>query len=233
MADIKKPIIMLLMVSAFFLTACEPEPTPPPHGNGGSVLIRPEQRKLELMDQIRQKYESPQAHYELARIYLAQGLWNKAEFEFKVTMDFDPVNRRARSGMVKAILDGGNKARADLTARQLIAKVSNSSKETILLGRAFLDEGLDEFALLSFQQAAQTDIKSAEANKYIGYYYLKKGDKIRAEDFFRRSFQLDPYQADVAGELGKLGVVIQTQDNTKTPVKKQAQDDVPKMPKKM
>ena len=65
MADIKKPIIILITLIPFVLTACKPQPVPPT--NTDSILIRPEQRKMELLDQIRKKYESPQAHYELAR----------------------------------------------------------------------------------------------------------------------------------------------------------------------
>mgnify|MGYP006998077753 CR=1 FL=1 len=55
MTDIKKPIIILIMVLPLFLCACEPMPAPP-RNNGDSSLIRHEQRKLELQDQIRQKY---------------------------------------------------------------------------------------------------------------------------------------------------------------------------------
>jgi len=46
-------------------------------------------------------------------------------------------------------------------------------------------------------------------HKQIGYYYLSKREQVRAEEYLRRSFQLDPYQAEVAGELGRLGIVVQ------------------------
>ena len=40
-----------------------------------------------------------------------------------------------------------------------------------------------------------------------------------AEEYLRRSFQLNPYQPEVAGELGRMGVVVQIprkrQKNTK------------------
>jgi hypothetical protein len=32
---------------------------------------------------------------------------------------------------------------------------------------------------------------------------------VRAEDYLRRSFQIDPYQPEVAEQLGQMGVVIQ------------------------
>jgi hypothetical protein len=36
-----------------------------------------------------------------------------------------------------------------------------------------------------------------------------KGDKANAEVYLRRAFELDPYQPDVAAQLGKLGVQVQ------------------------
>ena len=47
-----------------------------------------------------------------------------------------------------------------------------------------------------------------EVNKQVGYYYLGKEDKVRAKEYFTRSFQLNANQPDVAGELGRLGVVV-------------------------
>ncbi|MGB2864327.1 MAG: hypothetical protein WBC05_13435, partial [Sedimentisphaerales bacterium] len=47
---------------------------------------------------------------------------------------------------------------------------------------------------------------SALINKQVGYYYLGKSDKDQAKEYLVRSFQLDPKQPEVAGELGRLGV---------------------------
>jgi len=49
---------------------------------------------------------------------------------------------------------------------------------------------------------------SAKINRQIGYYYLSKNDKNRAKDYLTRSFQLNPNQPEVAGELGRLGVGV-------------------------
>jgi len=42
----------------------------------------------------------------------------------------------------------------------------------------------------------------------MGYYYLSKGDEDKAKEYFKKSFSLDPSQADVAAELGRLGVMV-------------------------
>ena len=46
-------------------------------------------------------------------------------------------------------------------------------------------------------------------NKQLAYYYLLKKDNAIAEMYLRKTFELDPSQAEVAGELGRLGVQVQ------------------------
>jgi hypothetical protein len=48
----------------------------------------------------------------------------------------------------------------------------------------------------------------------MGYYYLSKNDKVRAKEYLVRSFQLDPNQPEVAGELGRLGVEVRIPQRT-------------------
>ena len=51
---------------------------------------------------------------------------------------------------------------------------------------------------------------SAKVNKQLGFFYLKKGDKEKAKQYLIASFNANPFQPDVAGELGKLGVAIES-----------------------
>jgi hypothetical protein len=53
----------------------------------------------------------------------------------------------------------------------------------------------------------------------LGYYYLSKNDTVRAKEYFTRSFQLDPGQPEVAGELGRLGVEVRIPGKVETTTK--------------
>ena len=79
---------------------------------------------------------------------------------------------------------------------------------------------MDDYAVACYRQALDLAPNSAALQKQVGYYYLSKGKRDLAETFLRRSFQIDPYQPEVAGELGRLGVVVKvprktTRTNTK------------------
>jgi len=165
--------------------------------------------KQALLKEIDRKYENPRAHYELGKLYHADGLLDRAEWEYRVAIGFDPVLYPAQAAVVKVLRDMKNTEKAAMAAQMYTDQAAVSAEASLRLGRAFQNEGLDEQALAAFQQAANLAPNSAVVFKQLGYYYLGKGDRVRAEENLRRSIQLDPYQSEVAGELGRLGVMVQ------------------------
>jgi tetratricopeptide (TPR) repeat protein len=77
---------------------------------------------------------------------------------------------------------------------------------------------MDDYALRCFRQALDADQNSFEANKQIGFYYRDKGDTAKAKQYLLRSFELNPRQPDVAGALGKLGVVVELPPEPAQPI---------------
>jgi tetratricopeptide (TPR) repeat protein len=177
-----------------------------------------QEKKAELLNQIEAKYENPQAHYELGKLYQADGLWDKAEWHYNVALGFDPIHRQAQAAIVKLLAESGNGTRSELSAEIYINQASTSAQASLRLGQAFQKELLDDYAVACYQQALGLAPNSAAIHRQIGYYYLSKGDKVRAEEYLKRSFAIDPYQAEVAGVLGRLGVIVQiprkTEKNT-------------------
>ncbi len=178
-----------------------------------------EEKKAKLLRKIDRKFENPDAHFALGQLYNDDGLWDKAEYEYNVTLSFDPAYRQAQAAMVKNLLQSDQQAKARMAADMYINQVSASARESLRLGRAFQDEQMDDYAIACYMQALNLIPNSAAIYKQIGYYYLSRHETVRAEEYLKRSFQLDPYQAEVAGELGRMGVVVRvprkTQKNTK------------------
>jgi tetratricopeptide (TPR) repeat protein len=175
----------------------------------GEIAKTPaEQKKEELLKEIDRKFENPRAHYELGQLYQADSLWSQAEHEYNVTLSFKPLYRKAQAALVKVLIGGGDSAKAQIYADIYTAQVANSAPEALKLGLAFQEQGLDEYAMSCYKEAIQLAPNSAKINRQIGYYYLRKGDRASAKAYLSRSFQLDPLQPDVAGELGRLGVVV-------------------------
>ncbi len=179
-----------------------------------------EKKKAGLQKTIDHKFENPEAHYELGQIYQNDGLWTQAEYHYNITLSFDPAHRPAQAAMVKVLIDSGNVNKAKLSADIYMNQVCASAEESLRLALAFQKEGLDDYAVSCYRQALQLAPNSSKINRQIGYYYLSKNDKVQAQEYLTRSFQLNPNQPEVAGELGRLGVVVRIPRKTETNVGK-------------
>jgi tetratricopeptide (TPR) repeat protein len=180
------------------------------NGTGKGPTTAQEIQKAELLRQIELKYENPEAHYQLGKLYYADGLLDKAEWEYRVAIGFNPVHYPAQAGVVKTWHDRKNTERAKIAAELYTSQAATSADASLRLGKAFQNEGLNDYALACYQQAANLAPKSPVVFKQLGYFYLAQGDKTLAEEYLRRSFELDPYQPEVSGELGRMGVIVQS-----------------------
>jgi len=167
-----------------------------------------DERKAELLRRIDHKFEDAEAHFELGQLYQKQGLWSEAENQYNITLSFNPVHRPAQAARVKVLMEMGDKEQAGVSADFYVNQASNSALGSLKLAMAFQEQELDDYALRCYEQALRLAPTSAKINRQIGYYYLSKGDRVRAQDYLTRSFQLNPNQPEVAGELGRLGVEV-------------------------
>ncbi|MFA5293754.1 MAG: hypothetical protein WC496_12080 [Phycisphaerae bacterium] len=177
--------------------------------NDKELTSKSDIQKEALLKQLDKKYSDAKTHYDLGRIYHSEGLWDKAEWEYNKALAFDPVHHDAQASIVKLLVDKGDKQRSEVLAEMYISQASVSAKHSLLLGRAFQERGLDEYALSSYMKAHNLAPNSVVINKQLGFFYLLKRDNANAEVYLRRAFELDPYQPEVASELGKLGVQVQ------------------------
>ncbi len=205
MAGKKRLIGLSILIAMLFFAGCGFFSSQ----NAREIVLTPEEKqKSKLLKQIDRKYDNAKAHFQLGKLYQADGLWAQAEHEYNTTLSFDPVHRKAQAATIKVLNEGGDTAKANLLTDIYINQTASSASASLRLGLAFQKEGMDSQALSCYQQSLRLSPNSAKINKQIGYYYLSKGDKILAKEYLRRSFQLDPKQPEVAGELGRLGIAI-------------------------
>jgi tetratricopeptide (TPR) repeat protein len=201
--------LQVLLISVWLiLWGCEP--TPQRVASTGPIGTAPaDENEARLRAELDKKFENPQAHYELARLYHKSQNWNKAEYHYNVALGFEPGNKAAQAGLVKMYLDRGETAKGEQFANSYLRQAAGSATETLRLASEFQKLGLDEYAFRGLQQALAAEPNSYEANRDMGLYYLGKNDSAKAKQYLVRSFELNPRQPDVAGALGRLGVVVE------------------------
>jgi tetratricopeptide (TPR) repeat protein len=170
--------------------------------------------EAQLLAELQKKYENPQVHYELARLYHKAQNWLKAEDYYTNAIGFDPAHKGAQAGLVKLYLDRGNPQ-----SRAVRQPISGSIGRSRNAGPGWeFRQAMDDYALRCFRQALDADQNSFEANKQIGFYYRDKGDAAKAKQYLLRSFELNPRQPDVAMALGKMGVVVELPPEPAEPI---------------
>lgn len=194
------------LLALFVLALCGCESSGPSSRVGTVPQARTE---ADLLAELNRNFENPAVHYELARLHHKSQNWEKADYYYNLSLEFDPAFKPAQAGWVKMFVDRGDPSKAEQFASGYLRQATISVTETLRLADAFEQVGLDEYALRALKQAIGAAPDSAEANKQIGMYYLRRGDSATAKPYLVRSFQLNPRQPDVAGELGRLGVVVE------------------------
>lgn len=181
-------------------------------GSGDLNRVNPETlnpEKERLQREIDRKFDNAEAHYQLGKIYQGEGLLQRADWEFTLALQFDPIMYKAQAAKVRVYQRMRQLDKSKLAAELYSNQSTASAESSAMLGRGFQQEGLEEYALTCYQQALAKAPNSAALHKQIGLYYLGKNDLARAEEYLRQSIQIDPYQPEVAEQLGRMGVVIQ------------------------
>jgi lipoprotein NlpI len=203
----------LLLCFAFLFVGCN-EPLADADAIAQQEIVSPDARKAELLELLERRFENPSAHFQVAQLYHAEGLWAKAEYHYNVALGFDPAHAEAKGAMVKLFLDAGDSAKSGTYADVYMNQAAGSATQSLRLAMAFQNQQLDGYALDGYQQALNLAPASAEVNKQMGFYYLGKDDKTRAKEHFIASYRSDNGQPDVAHELGLLGVELRIRPQT-------------------
>ena len=170
--------------------------------------VTPSQKKVELKKRLDRRFNDYEASFLLAQLYHAEKSYDDAEFYYENALRANPVYKPAQAGLVKLFVDRGETVKAQHYFENYLNLAGDIPSKIIELAQAFQDQGVDTFALASLNKALSIAPKSAEVNKALGYYYLKRNDKDKAREYFENSFNIDSKQDDVARELGFLGVPV-------------------------
>ena len=204
-------LLLSLLLGAAFVTlaGCTGSPSSKPTVDS-TGNIPSDKTEAQLLLEIEKKFENPQAHYELARFYHQSRQWMRAEQHYNWALGFDPALRAAQAGMVKMFADRGETTKSEQYAGSYIRQAGRDGIESTRLAWEFEKVDLDTYAERCFRQALAAAPDSYEVNKQIGFYHLGKGDTAKAKQYLQRSFELNPRQPDVAGALGRLGIVVES-----------------------
>jgi tetratricopeptide (TPR) repeat protein len=147
---------------------------------------------IQLSNALKVDHNFGDAHYQLAKVYLKQGLMMQAYAELMRTVDLQPGNNAARIDLGNLLLAGQQADKATEQAKAVLAADSNNADAYALLSSIASAKGDRAEALTQIQHAISIDPKKAGYHASLGF--LESSDPAKAasaEEELRKAVSLD------------------------------------------
>ena len=138
----------------------------------------------------------------IARLYLKNGFYKKAVWEYQKALGMDPELVPAYNGLGIAYTMLGKHAEAVTSQRKALELQPNFAKAHAGLGLAYFSQNQMESALEHYRRAAALSPQLLEAPLKIGTILLKQKRYAEAIDPYKASVALAPDTAEIHHNLG-------------------------------
>ena len=138
----------------------------------------------------------------IARLYLKDGFYEKAAWEYQKALGMNPELVPAYNGLGIAYTMLGKHSEAVTAQRKALEYQPNFAKAYAGLGLAYFSQNEIEAALEHYQRAAALEPQFLEAHLKIGTILLKQRRYAEAIDTYNASAVLDPDNAEIYHNLG-------------------------------
>ena len=138
----------------------------------------------------------------IARLYLKNGFYEKAVWEYQKALGMDPELVAAHNGLGIAYTMLEKYSEAVTAQRKALELQPNLAKASAGLGLVYLRQNQTESALEHYQHAVASDPQFLEAHLKIGTILLKQKRYAEAIDTYEASATLDPDNAEIYHNLG-------------------------------
>ena len=139
----------------------------------------------------------PEAHFEMAQVYLHMGQFRQAYAELQKTVDLDPTNFTARIAMANLLLAGGRIDDAQAQANVVMAARPNNPDLHALLSAIAFKRGDKNTSITEMRRAIELDPNRASLHDNLAF--LLSADPTNAaatEDELKKAVALDPKSAN-------------------------------------
>jgi len=138
----------------------------------------------------------PEAHYELAQVYLHMGQARQAFGEFQKTVDLDPTNFPARISMANLLVSAGRIDDAEEQAKVVLAARPNNPDLHALLSAIAFKRGNRDLALTEMHRALELDPNRSVFHDNLAFLLsADPSNSASTEEELKKAIALDPKSA--------------------------------------
>ncbi|MBN1846065.1 MAG: tetratricopeptide repeat protein [Sedimentisphaerales bacterium] len=150
-------------------------------------------------------YENCASHYWLGRCHEIKNDPDKAVYEYRLAVRFDPALDVAQRSLIQILHRTGQIDPSVQAARVYLRNKTTLASEFIRMAEEFSAEGMDPQAVLAYQRAQQVEPRNPIPSIALADYYRAKGSKDREIDSLTNALMIDPLYPGLARRLGELG----------------------------
>lgn len=156
-------------------------------------------------------YSPLDSHYNRGVEYYDDGNLPEAIREYRLALEDDPKNYRARYNLAVCYHDQKKKDLAAAEYEGVLQLQPGNARALVSLASLRTEEGRDADALALLEKAVAADPHSAFPRSSLGAYFEKKGDPGKAMEAYRASVAVEPGHpaghAGIARLLARQGAV--------------------------
>ena len=206
------PVLMLAFIGILFFQSLIEAATPKFHVDVGLNHFY-KNRYLEAYREFKAALDIDpryaEAHYNLGRVYKAQGFIKEALIEFQIAVQLKPDYQAARRELdaLKQNLEADVAAQLKLKGKETVQQTEFSSisgDEAEKRARQLLTQGRSEEALKYFDLALRDRPDDANLNKLTGFLYFKQNLYNDALARYQRAQKSSPADAEIPYAIGLI-----------------------------
>jgi tetratricopeptide (TPR) repeat protein len=198
-----------LAVSLMLWMACSPDPAKQKlaylrsgtqyydHGKYREAMI--EFRNAAQIDP-----RSAEAHYRLARTYLALGQADAGYRELNETITLDPAHRDAELELAALLTARRQYGQGRTLAQKVLRENPENLRAHVILSETYTATGDTAKAILELQKTIELDPRKVETYAALGAVYRSAGQSSEAEASYQRGVQVNPSSAAAHIALGQF-----------------------------
>ncbi|MCL2348157.1 MAG: tetratricopeptide repeat protein [Planctomycetaceae bacterium] len=160
------------------------------------------------------------SYYNIASTYHKLGMTNndasyygQAEQYYRLCLTKDPNHVNCHRGLAVLMIETGRIQEAFQMMRDWELSIPGSPEPKIELARLYQELGHPQEAVSYLTAAVASDPKNERAYNALAYSREQSGDLAQALANYQVSYQINPYQPEIAAKITQLGGTIPTATN--------------------
>lgn len=163
----------------------------------------------------------PEAHYNLGRVYKAQGFIKEALIEFQIALQLNPSYSAARRELesIKQSLEQDVRTQLKIQGQETVKQTdfgSMPAEEAEKRGRQLLNQGRGEEAIRYFEQVLRQRPDDAAMLKTVGFLYFRQNRFSNALDYYSRAREYSPVDAEIPYAIGLIHMKTKSPEKAET-----------------